>query len=121
MTQPVRIGKVRFKSGGSLTLLKRPEKLNEVEQHMRAWFNIQLGENDSDAYVAVAFRVNPETPGRLDYSVGICSRNDALALPLLGKLAGAYIEREISVSRARDLTLEDLGMSSDPWEPDEAS
>ncbi len=114
----VRISRVRMKAGADIRILPRPRQ-SEIGQHMRAWVNIVLGdERPPDAYGAVAFWFDPAAPGRPEYSTGFLSRHDAIPLPVLSRLAAAYLADMSPVARGAERATQEMADETDGWEPE---
>lgn len=117
----VRIGRIRMKGGGADLHVIPRRRQSEIAQHMQAWTKIVLEEGRApDAYAAVAFWINPDAPGRCEYNIGFLSRHDALPLPVLSRVAAAYLADMSSVERGAQRAMEGLGYESKDWEPDPA-
>ena len=99
----VRISRVRLKSGADLHILRSIPQ-SAVADHIRKWSRLVLNDDrPPDGYAAVAFWVEPDAPGRIGYNVGMFSANDAVPLPVLSRLAAAYLGEEASIVRSRKL------------------
>lgn len=118
----VRIGRIRMKGGGADLYVLPRRRQSEIAQHMQAWTKIVLEEGrPPDAYAAVAFWINPDAPGRCEYNIGFLSRHDALPLPVLSRVAAAYLGDMSPVARGAQHAVEHLGYTPEDWEPEPAA
>ena len=90
-----------------------------MEQHMRAWVASALdADRPPDAYAAVAFWFDPQSPGQPEYNIGWRSRYDAAPLPVLCDMAARYLAVEPAAIRGTQRAIESLGYEPEGWEPD---
>lgn len=117
-----RISRIKLKDGGAeIHILNRGAR-NDVEHHLREWMALIMGDpKPPDAYAAIAFYVNDDTPGRPSYNVGYVTCDHRLPTTLLLEIAGHYLRNDLIAEIAKGRTMEELGYSHDPWEPDDAA
>lgn len=107
-----------MKDGGAeIHILNRAAR-NDVERHLREWSALIMGDSrPPDAYAAIAFYVDPATPGRPSYNVGYFTQNDGLPTTLLVEIAGLYLRNDMIAQVAKGRTLEELGWPQGIWDP----
>lgn len=117
----VRIGRITMKAGGAVIHLL-PKAPNDIlTAHLRAWTVDVLGKSrPPDAYAAVAFWFDPETPGRPGFNVSFCTTCDAIPAPLLGRIAAEYIAQDSAAHLGMCRAVEAMGGEVEDWEPDNA-
>ena len=115
----VRIVRVRMKAGGADVRVLHRAGQGDLEQHLREWVDNTLCDGTRpDAYAAVAFWIDPATPGLPTHNTTYFTRHDGLPVPLLCQIAAAYIRQECAVAAGKSRALDALGASEGPWEPE---
>ncbi len=117
-TARVRISRIRMKGGGADVHVIPRRRMSDVSQHMRQWVESVDGARSPDAYMAVAFWFNADSPVSPDYSVGFLTRPDAMPAPVLRRLAAAYCADEAATARGARRAVEDMGVEPAGWEPE---
>lgn len=112
-----------MKNGGAdIRVLHREPAGNRVVAHMRGYVSSVLGKaRPPDAYAAVAFWIDPETPGRPSYDVTFFTMCNELPAPLLVRMAGAFLVDEHAAYVGRCQAVEAMGYEVGDWTPDDAS
>ncbi len=116
----VRISRVIMKDGGAdVRVLPWSGARNPIESHLREW-TAQVLTTDTPpvAYAAVAFWLDPETPGRPSYNVGYITQEDRLPTALLVEMAGFYLRNDFVAEMGKHRALEAVGFVPGIWDPD---
>lgn len=118
----IRIGRIRMKNGGAdVRVIHRDSNVGFVATHMREYVADVLNKNRSpDAYAAVAFWFDDDTPGRSAYLATYCTRHPAVNPPALVRMAAAQLISEQSVNEGSDRAIRAMGGSTEDWTPDES-
>lgn len=111
-----------MKQGGAeIHVLNRGAR-NDIERHLREWMTLIMDDpRPPDAYAAIAFYIDANTPGRPSYNVGYITHDHRLPTTLLLEIAGQYLRNDLTAEIAKGRTMEALGYSTSPWEPDDAA
>lgn len=111
-----------MKSGGAdVVVLNRKPGRSVVESHLRAWCADVLDKTrPPDAYAAVAFWFDPETPGRPGSHACYCTAHDALPAPALVRIAGPYLVSRHAADIGADIAITQMGGEPFDWTPEDA-
>ena len=113
-----------MKAGGAdIHIIHREPLRGFVMNHMSEWFSgVASAERSPDAYAAVAFWIDPETPGRPGYRATYCTEHAMFPQALLVQSAGAYLVMDYASFVGADRAITELGGSPIDWQPpDDAS
>jgi hypothetical protein len=122
MLKPARIqiGRIRMKNGGAdVRVLRRDGNVGFVATHMREFVTGTLNkERAPDAYAAIAFWFDDDTPGRPAFLATYCTRHPKVTPPLLVRMAAAQLISVQASNEGADRAITALGGETDDWSPD---